>query len=309
MRTLGIDGGGTSTKAVVLDDGETTWLPPGPPVNGLVDRGLAIRIAGLVAQTRVDAVGVGLAGVRALDVAQRLKEEIETLTGGVIAEVTDDAGAALWGAIGDRPGAVLIAGTGSVAVGRSTSGQIARLGGHGYLLGDEGSGYWIGRELLRLALRAMTRVDPLDSVLIDFVGERFGAHPDAIEQAVYSAPTTRSRIAALAGASQGVDSRVVRRVHHAAAEHLIQLGQAIRVLAPTGDLVLVGGLWGLDSIRQNVQAHLEARTGGRSPAEGAALQARRTLADSRNEPDAETRAEERRRPSTGPCGTIHGVPQ
>ncbi len=67
--------------------------------------------------------------------------------------VMSDAEAAYRGALGDRAGVVLLAGTGSIALGRDTRGRWARAGGWGPLLGDEGSAFWIGREWLRATLR------------------------------------------------------------------------------------------------------------------------------------------------------------
>src|SRR4030095_5169289 len=67
--------------------------------------------------------------------------------------VVNDALIALQAGIGDLPGIVIVAGTGSIAYGRNAKGEAARAGGWGYVLGDEGSGYWIGR----LALRAVVR--------------------------------------------------------------------------------------------------------------------------------------------------------
>ena len=66
--------------------------------------------------------------------------------------VTGDADAARCGAFLGRPGIVVIAGTGSVALGWDGE-RFAFAGGHGFLLGDEGSAYWIGREAVRAALR------------------------------------------------------------------------------------------------------------------------------------------------------------
>lgn len=58
-------------------------------------------------------------------------------------------------------GIAVIAGTGSVAWGLDGEGQQARSGGWGYLLGDEGSGYWIGREAVRATLHRSNRIEPL----------------------------------------------------------------------------------------------------------------------------------------------------
>jgi N-acetylglucosamine kinase-like BadF-type ATPase len=65
----------------------------------------------------------------------------------------NDALIALQAGIGHEPGIVIVAGTGSIAYGRNARGEAARAGGWGYVLGDEGSAYWIGR----LALRAVVR--------------------------------------------------------------------------------------------------------------------------------------------------------
>ena len=62
--------------------------------------------------------------------------------------VTNDALIALVAAVGHAPGIVIIAGTGSIAYGRNARDEAARAGGWGYVLGDEGSGYWIGRHAL-----------------------------------------------------------------------------------------------------------------------------------------------------------------
>jgi glucosamine kinase len=74
-----------------------------------------------------------------------------------VAEVVDvgtDVTAAARDALGTGPGIVLLAGTGSIAWGRGESGAVARVGGWGILLGDEGSGYDLGLEGLRAVARA-----------------------------------------------------------------------------------------------------------------------------------------------------------
>jgi N-acetylglucosamine kinase-like BadF-type ATPase len=68
-------------------------------------------------------------------------------------EVIADAQAALLGALGDRPGVLMLAGTGSIVLGYDGHGRWTRAGGLGPLLGDEGSGFWLGREWLRSRVR------------------------------------------------------------------------------------------------------------------------------------------------------------
>ncbi|HET9130296.1 MAG TPA: BadF/BadG/BcrA/BcrD ATPase family protein, partial [Terriglobia bacterium] len=68
--------------------------------------------------------------------------------------VETDAFISYVGAIGLEPGILLIAGTGSIAIGRRADGSMIRVGGWGPIFGDEGSGFWIGREAVQAALRA-----------------------------------------------------------------------------------------------------------------------------------------------------------
>src|SRR5262245_60888036 len=76
-----------------------------------------------------------------------LARQLERLAGRV--EVMSDAQAAFLGALGDRPGLLILAGTGSIVIGRDGRGRWTRAGGLGPLLGDEGSAFWIGRAWLR----------------------------------------------------------------------------------------------------------------------------------------------------------------
>src|SRR5213078_4483038 len=68
--------------------------------------------------------------------------------------VVNDALIALAAGAGDDPGIVIISGTGSIVYGRNERVEAARAGGWGHMIGDEGSGYWIGREALAAVMRA-----------------------------------------------------------------------------------------------------------------------------------------------------------
>src|SRR4029453_14488787 len=68
--------------------------------------------------------------------------------------VETDFSIAYVGAIGAKPGVLLMAGTGSIAIARRTNGTLVRAGGWGPAFSDEGGGFWIGREAVRSALRA-----------------------------------------------------------------------------------------------------------------------------------------------------------
>ena len=98
-------------------------------------------------------------------------------------EVIADAQAALLGAIGDGPGALVLAGTGSIVVAHDGRGRWTRAGGLGPLVGDEGSGFWLGREWLR----SRARRGDLPTVL------RFVHAPDAVVRIAALAPGVLAR--------------------------------------------------------------------------------------------------------------------
>ena len=101
--------------------------------------------------------------------------------------VVNDALIALQAGVGDAAGIVIVSGTGSIAYGRNDQGEAARAGGWGYVLGDEGSGYWIGRLALRAVVRhadGRGRVTSLTPRLLAHFGvERANrAHPQGVSR-------------------------------------------------------------------------------------------------------------------------------
>ena len=191
---VGVDAGGTGSRAVVVRAGTVVERRDLGPLNVLLHADAVDRLARLVTAVGAVEAGFGLAGVRSPADADRLAAELAERTGARVA-VGDDADAALAGAFRGAPGIVVIAGTGSGAVGRDAAGRNARAGGHGYLLGDEGSGYWIGREAVRAALRAADGTGP-PTVLAALVQEAFGSLVGA-EQQVHQRPADRQLLTRL----------------------------------------------------------------------------------------------------------------
>src|SRR6185295_3235694 len=112
--------------------------------------------------------------------------------------VVNDALVALEAGAPDRPGVVVIAGTGSIAYGRNERNEAARAGGWGYVLGDEGSGYWIGRAALRAVLRAADQRGPA-TVLTPMLLEHFNVtQPQLLLHEVYHQQLKPAEIGALA---------------------------------------------------------------------------------------------------------------
>jgi N-acetylglucosamine kinase-like BadF-type ATPase len=149
-RLLGIDAGGSGSRVVLVVAGEVTELPDGPPMNALLTNGFAKQLEKIIREVGATAVGIGMPGMRS---PRHAKDVSRTLTQrcGCPVRVTGDGETAQLGAFGGGPGLVVIAGTGCAAVGRDGQ-RLVRAGGHGFLLGDEGSAYWLGQAAARAAL-------------------------------------------------------------------------------------------------------------------------------------------------------------
>lgn len=162
--------------------------------------------------------------------------------------VTDDAEPILAAATPDRCGIALICGTGSLALGRNREGQAARVGGWGYLLGDEGSGYQLACEGLRAALRSADGRDGPTSLLTLLMRAVGVEALDELVQRVYGSPLSRQELAALAPvvlAAADSDSQACRIVQSAANELAEMVATLVRRLdLVPGDylLALAGGL-------------------------------------------------------------------
>lgn len=110
------------------------------------------------------------------------------LRGLVVADrivVTSDMVTTYCGALGLVPGAVVAAGTGTIAMGLSSAGEVSRVDGWGYLLGDDGSGYAIGSHGLRSALRAVDGRGG-SQVLASYAAKRFG-NPTQMSRKIHGA--------------------------------------------------------------------------------------------------------------------------
>jgi len=148
---LGIEGGGTKTVAL-LSTGQRRSF--GPLNLKLVsDR----QILAILRQFRPNRAAICLAGCRTEPDRQRLRQLAHRAWPKAEVFVGSDLDSGLAAAFGNKPGILVISGTGSVVIGRNAAGQTARAGGWGHLLGDHGSGYWIAMTGLRAAVREYDR--------------------------------------------------------------------------------------------------------------------------------------------------------
>jgi glucosamine kinase len=166
---IGADVGGTKTAVAVSRDGKVVGRAEGPGAAVRPGRALASSstIAEVVRQALSsaglligDVLLVGAAGVGREPEREELRKALrgENVASSVV--VTTDIEIALAAAFADGPGIVVSAGTGSVAVGRDRTGKRHRIGGYGWQMGDEGSGYAIGRASLGAVSRAVDGRSP-----------------------------------------------------------------------------------------------------------------------------------------------------
>lgn len=164
---LGVDGGGTKTHAVLFnEDGQAIgegFSGASNPLRVGVETALTNIFQATDAacdaanKSRGDIVSAtcGLAGVRRGDLRQRLRERIADTLGTKSVEVITDADIALFGTSLGKAGVVVIAGTGSVCLGRNEKGETAIAGGWGPIAGDEGGGISIARRGLQAIAKAL----------------------------------------------------------------------------------------------------------------------------------------------------------
>ena len=172
---LGIDGGGSNTRALIMDQhGNLCGLGESGPSN-YQDVGTAVaqdniqqavtvaRQAAGAPTEPFSAAFLGLAGIGSAPdraVVHQIARELDLAPGNKVG-VDHDIRIALAGGLSGRPGIVLIAGTGSSCYGRNAASQHWRSGGWGPLISDEGSGYWLGVQAMRAAARAFDgRTEP-----------------------------------------------------------------------------------------------------------------------------------------------------
>lgn len=204
---VGVDGGGTRTQAVAVGlQGQLLGRSVGRAA--LLDANNTEEVARAVHQAAESAASeagltlpaaalfAGVAGGGRSELRDDLRAALERAHLGDVVDVGTDVAAAARDALGTGPGIVLLSGTGSIAWGRSDAGRVARVGGWGSLLGDEGSAYDLGLECLRAVARARDGRGPATE-LTGQVLEATGAEsPEALIP--WASQATKGDIAALA---------------------------------------------------------------------------------------------------------------
>ena len=290
---VGVDGGGTKTEAVLVNEqGQVLGWGTGPPANpnrvspeellASLHEAIGQAMSGhdgvsreailaqapvsgtppaaasreaILAQVPVSgtppaAACFGLAGATG---NQELVQEVAAKLGiGEKVVVVSDVVIAFWSAITQAFGVVVAAGTGSCAYGVGPQGEPARAGGWGYLVGDEGSGYDVGRAGIAAALRAFDGRGPA-TTLVERLVQCF--HLDTVSQAVPaiyhpSGGDSKARIsdfapvvvqAALEG--DAVSQEILRHAGHELGLSAAAVARQLALCDREFELGLVGGVF------------------------------------------------------------------
>jgi N-acetylglucosamine kinase-like BadF-type ATPase len=258
MHVLGIDAGGTKTVALLADgDGRILGEGLAGAANLQTEGELEVeKILHTVIERATDgrhlqpaAVCLGMAGVDRQDDAVIIRDVMRRLGFRTNALIVNDALIALVAGAGASPGVVVISGTGAIAYGVSRHGVAARAGGWGPTLGDEGSGYWIGRRALAAVMRDVDGRGPQTDLTALVLRHLCLARPEALVAEVYHQSQARRTIAALGSvvdaAREDGDPVAIDIMSHAADELALAASSVISRLDMRGEqfpILLSGGM-------------------------------------------------------------------
>lgn len=270
----GVDAGGSNTEIAVrapISPHERNLEGPGANPQRMGHEEAGRRLVALVERALAPyadvaslSVCVGVAGAGRTDdreaLATRLRRDLSS-SSDVAVQVVHDAVIALDAAFESKSGLIVIAGTGSIALARTTDGTLKRAGGWGYLLGDEGSGHALGLGGLRAVAHAMDGGST--TRLRRAVTERYGLDTrDALIRRVYGQEWAVQKAAPLvievAAAGDEVAQKIVAEQTDALARQVAWLTERASSIAPR--LALSGGLvqenYYAEALQQALRRHL-----------------------------------------------------
>jgi N-acetylglucosamine kinase len=268
---IGIDGGGTTTRAVVIDEHNTALGRGEAGSSNHYSVGQEHAVANIrravdaalsdaqILEREVVSWGLGLAGVCSAAEQSLVRSRLERVAGVQLA-VEEDAVAAWAGAFGGEAGAICIAGTGANCYGRNDAGESARADGLGPLLGDRGSGYSIGEATLRAICAADEGSGPQTALLEPVLQKLEAASVEELVQLVYRPDFKRDRVASvvpLVFAHANTGDAVAHRILSDAGDALAATTLAVMRRLHLARVAPVGGVLSQNSpLRERYEAVL-----------------------------------------------------
>jgi N-acetylmuramic acid 6-phosphate etherase len=275
---LGFDGGGSKTECVLINDARmvlarTRSGPSNPSRVGVpaalavLEQAAATTLAeGSVERSELAGVCAGLAGTGDPRLSEQIYAALTDLFPQARVTVCSDLDAAL-AAAGERPAVVLIAGTGSAAMGMDAAGQTARAGGNGPLLGDEGSAYDVGRRAVLACVRDSERSEresPLGKQLLRQLG--CSNWSEVQQRAAKNADEVFPRLFPVITAACDANDETARALLEKASSDLAALAQTVATRLNLRDsiffLAKTGGMMGRSAF---FDEHLDATLRAAAP--------------------------------------------
>ncbi|MGE5401486.1 MAG: N-acetylglucosamine kinase [Ignavibacteriales bacterium] len=258
---IGMDGGGTKTACVVTDlDGNKLFECTGGPSNFLMigTDTVSEMLFNLISRCKDElnaeysdfiSIVLGTTGAGRRPDAQKLEDAFNEYSQkkGVCFQsfyVDSDARIALEGAFSGNPGSILIAGTGSIMFGKDEKGIVHRVGGFGRFLGDQGSGYVIGRMGLTMVTKEMDGRGE-KTVLTQMIAEKFNLiSPEVLISEVYKNNFDIATVAPLVIEAAEKGDEVCQSIVEEESYELILHIHAMlkKINEPVLNLSLIGGI-------------------------------------------------------------------
>ncbi len=274
MQVLGIDAGGTKTVCYLADEngkllgegrsGGANLKAEGElgvekVLHTVMDQAIGER------ERQVAAICLGMAGADRDDEQALVRDIMRRIGARARVVVVNDALVALVAGIGDGPGVVIISGTGSIAYGRSAD-RAARAGGWGHVLGDEGSGYWIGRQALRAVARGADGRGPATSLTPRVLNHFAVAKPADLIAEVYDRQLPHhalAQIARLVQQARDEGDEVATQILEQAAHELVRAARSVverlSMQREAVQFVLAGGVFtGVPWLAEELKRRLPA---------------------------------------------------
>ncbi|MGK7920085.1 MAG: N-acetylglucosamine kinase [Trichodesmium sp.] len=267
---LGIDGGGTKTEAILMNEnyqvissgksGPSNYQSVGIEVaKNSIKNAIIQAVTNSNSHQEISGICLGLAGVgrpKDIEIVKNFLQEIITdipiqwnLQPNTII-VCGDNQIALVGGIGDTIGIVVMAGTGSQVFGQNSQGLTKRVGGWGYLLGDEGSAYHIAIRGLQAALKAYDGRELPTILIADFQTHLGLTNIEGLIELVYRrgwGATEIARLAPIVSAAADKGDKVAKKIIQDAVEELSKATKVVisALFQPheTFEVVTIGSVW------------------------------------------------------------------
>jgi N-acetylglucosamine kinase-like BadF-type ATPase len=259
MHVLGIDAGGTKTVCLLADE-HGTIISEGRGAGANLHTAGELAVEKVLHEAMEAAIGdravtpaavcLGIAGVDRVDEMRTVSAIMRRIGYKSRVLVVNDALIGLVAGARDEPGIAINAGTGSIVYGRNANFEAARAGGWGHMIGDEGSGYWIGREALAAVMRAADGRGPETGLTAEILAHFTVNDESRLPRIVYDREQPRVSVAALGPIVQRAASNgdaVALRILERAADELVLAARSVAThLEMRGDafsFYLAGGVF------------------------------------------------------------------